>query len=191
VPRYLEALKTRVDTLFPDADVSFVLGDCNEQVETVCSYIPQASKNHRVLSFCFVDPFNLQVKFSTVNRIAKQFVDFLVLLALHMDANRNERIYTSSNNHRLDDFLGESEWRNRWAKRTTAIAFPRFLAEEYAQRMTTLGYLPVPFDLMKSIRSDVKNLPLYHLALFSRHDMAQKYWKQVLKYATPQRGLFD
>ena len=191
VPRYLEALKKRVGRLFPEADVSFVLGDCNEQVEEICRSIPKASKSHRVLSFCFVDPFNLRVKFSTVRRIADQFVDFLVLLALHMDANRNERIYTSTNNHRLDEFLGGPEWRNHWSKRSTDIQFPRFLAEEYALQMTALGYLPVPFHLMKQIRSDVRNLPLYHLALFSRNDMAEKYWKQVLKYATPQRGSWD
>jgi three-Cys-motif partner protein len=190
-PQYLDALKARVGVVSPASDVSFVLGDCNERVDTICEYIPKPSKHNRVLSFCFVDPFNLDLKFSTIRRIADQFVDFLVLLALHMDANRNERLYTSSRNHRLDDFLGESGWRDRWANRTTSVAFPRFLAEEYAQRMTTLGYLPVPFELMKPIRSDVKNLPLYHLALFSRSDMAQRYWKEVLKYSTPQRGLWD
>jgi three-Cys-motif partner protein len=192
VPQYLDALKERVRRHRPSANAYYVAGDCNSQVEEICRHIPKASKNFKVLSFCFVDPFNLGgVKFSTISRIADQFVDFLVLLALHMDANRNERLYTSNKNHRIDEFLGESDWRTSWAKHQSGINFPRFLAEEYAQRMMTLNYLPVPFHSMKPIRSNVKNLPLYHLALFSRSDMAEKYWKEVLKYGTPQRTLFD
>jgi len=49
--------------------------------------------------------------------------------------------------------------------------------------------LPVGFDNMKQVRSDVKNLPLYHLALFSRHTLAFEYWNEVLKYSTPQLRL--
>lgn len=184
---YLDALKNRVRLLFPEADISYVLGNCNEKVEEICGFIPKASKNHRVLSFCFVDPFNLGgLKFSTIKRIADHFVDFLVLLALHMDANRNERIYTNPRNRRIDEFLGQSEWRTRWSNRTMNIDFPRFLAEEYARQMETLRYLPLPIHRMKQIRSDAKNLPLYHLALFSRNSLAYKYWDEVLKYSSVQ-----
>lgn len=66
---------------------------------------------------------------------------------------------------------------------------PRFLAEVYAERMQSLSYLPVKFEQMKQVRSDVHNLPLYHLALFSRHQLAYKYWREVLKYSTPQSSL--
>ena len=188
---YVDALRKRVDRLFPTVDVSYVVGDCNEKVEEVCRHIPKASKDNTVLSFCFVDPFNLRVKFSTIRRIADHFVDFLVLLALHMDANRNVRLYTNPKNRRIDDFLGQSEWRSRWSSLKGDMEFPRFLAEEYAQQMQALGYLSVPFHRMKQIRSDERNLPLYHLALFSRNELASKYWDQVLKYSTPQRGLWD
>ena len=39
---------------------------------------------------------------------------------------------------------------------------------------------------MKLVRSDEKNLPLYYLALFSRHKRAYEFWEQVLKYGTDQ-----
>ena len=55
--------------------------------------------------------------------------------------------------------------------------------------METLGYLAVPFHQMKLIRSDVQNLPLYRLALFSRHQLAYQYWDEVLKYSTAQMPL--
>jgi hypothetical protein len=41
---------------------------------------------------------------------------------------------------------------------------------------------------MKLVRSDDKNLPLYYLALFSRHQTALKLWEEVLKYGTDQTG---
>lgn len=185
-PRLLDALKQRCSILAPKADIAFVEGDCNDKVDAICSKIPAASKNNRVLSFCFVDPYDLSVKFSTIKRIAAVFVDFLVLLALHMDAGRNEAHYTNPTNHKLDDFLGQSEWRKRWQSRSPNTSFSQFLAEEYAHGMQELGYLRQPFQKMKEIRSDLKNLPLYRLALFSRHPLAYQYWEEVLRYSTSQ-----
>lgn len=187
----MNALKIRVQRLFPGADVSFVLGDCNKLVEEVCGHIPKASKSRTVLSFCFADPYDLSIQFSTVRRIADHYVDFLFLLALHMDANRNVATYADPKNGKIDEFLGLPDWRERWGNQAGRLSFPQFLAEEYAREMEALRYLPVPFHKMKQVRSDVKNLPLYHLALFSRSNLAYEYWDQVLKYSTPQQSLWD
>lgn len=185
-PEAMSALQRRVKTHFPNANVEFVLGNCNEKIEAVCALIPKAN---RVLSFCFVDPYDLSIKFSTVQRIAHFRVDFLFLLALHMDANRNQAYYMSRKVTKIDDLLGNIDWRTRWKALPEPKKFPRFLAELYAERMQSLGYLPVGFELMKQVRSDVRNLPLYHLAFFSRHKLAFKYWREVLKYSTPQLPL--
>jgi three-Cys-motif partner protein len=190
----LDALRRRVEALFPQADVCYVLGDCNEKAEEICSKIPTPSRDSKVLSFCFVDPYDLSVKFSTIGKIAERFVDFLTLLALGMDANRNLQHYLDPANKKIDGFLGLPNWRDMWIEENskTNIALPKFLAEAYAKQMETLNYLPVAFHQMKQVRSDVKNLPLYHLALFSRRDLAYKYWDDVLKYSTSQLPLgFD
>ena len=55
--------------------------------------------------------------------------------------------------------------------------------------MQSLGHLPVPFYKMKEVRSDEKNLPLYHLAFFSKHELGYKYWDEVLQYGTDQLNL--
>jgi hypothetical protein len=49
-----------------------------------------------------------------------------------------------------------------------------------------LGYLPLGLDQMKLVRSDEKNLPLYYLAMFTKHPTGSKFWQDVLKYATDQ-----
>jgi len=190
-PSALSALKTRVGRLFPNADVSYIQGSCDDSVEELCSKIPLPSRTRKVLSFCLVDPYDLSVKFATIKRISETFVDFLVLLALGMDGNRNLQHYLDSANHKIDDFLGLPDWRDKWKAQSGSqkTSFPQFLAEAYAKQMETLGYLPVAFHQMKSVRSDVRNLPLYHLALFSRHDLAYEYWDEVLKYSTSQLSL--
>lgn len=188
-PSFLKALRLRAQRIAPGANVSLIPGDCNDQIDLICAQIPKPMKTYRVLSFCFVDPYDLSVRFSTMTRISGNFVDFLVLLALQMDASRNESNYVNPNNRKLDNFLGQSDWRQRWSQRTGNASFSRFVAEEYAKGMETLGYRPVPFDKMKQIRSDAKNLPLYRLALFSRSSLADEYWDQVLKYSTSQQEL--
>ena len=189
-PKSMSGLRKRVATHFPSANVEFVPGDCDVEIERICSSIPEGSRTNRVLTFCFVDPYDLSIKFSTIRRIAEyRFVDFLVLLALHMDANRNQAYYLNPGNTKIDDFLGKTDWRARWNGKAQPKTFPRFLAEAYAEQMQSLNYLPVKFETMKQVRSDLNNLPLYHLALFSRHKLAYKYWEEVLKYSTPQLPL--
>ena len=189
-PESMDALKTRVQKHFGSAKTKFIPGNCDEQTDQICDAIPKSTKDFRVLSFCFIDPYDLSIQFSTVAKIAERFVDFLVLLALNMDANRNRAYYLDPSNTKIDRFLGSADWRRRW-EQSTQKHFPRFLAEEYAKQMATLGYLPLPFEKMKQVRSDVRNLPLYHLALFSRHERAYKYWKEVLKYSNPQISMWD
>jgi three-Cys-motif partner protein len=149
------------------------------------------SSEHRVLSLCFVDPCDIGINFETLRTLSTRYMDFLVLLALHMDANRNYANYIRPGSMKVEDLLGSESWRDRWAvAQRDAIPFPRFLAQEFANSMAGLGYLSRPLYTMKEVRSDEKNLPLYHLALFSRNERAYKFWDDVLKYSTDQTSLF-
>ena len=188
-PREFEALKARVERTAPLAKVAFILGDCNERVDDIVAEIPAHAPGHRVLSLCFVDPYDIGLKFETLQALSARYIDFLVLLALHMDANRNYDRYIRDDAVKVDEFLGSDSWRERWrAAQWEAVKFPRFLADEFTKSMGKLGYLPPPFYSLKEVRSYEKNLPLYHLALFSRHERAYKFWDQVLKYSTDQTG---
>jgi three-Cys-motif partner protein len=188
-PKLLGALQSRVSRYSLTAKATFICGDCNEKIDEICASIPKPSPGRGVLTFCFIDPFDISIKFSTLKRLSSYFVDFLILLALHVDANRNVEHYFNSRNSKVDDFLGLPDWRERWKiAESQGGRLPRFLAEEYSGQMERLGYLRQPWDRMKQVRSDEKNLPLYHLALFSRHPLAYKYWDEVLKYSSDQQN---
>src|SRR5947207_3892911 len=81
-PKLMGALKTRVKRIAPDLDVDYVAGDCDNEIEQICTLIPRHSPDETVLSLCFVDPFDFGIKFQTLRRLSSFFIDFLVLLAI-------------------------------------------------------------------------------------------------------------
>jgi three-Cys-motif partner protein len=187
IPKNLEALKTRVKRHFPGANVSYVQGNCDERVSDILADIPQGSKHNTVLTLCFADPFDIGLKFGTIKALSIRFVDFMVLLAVYSDANRAYKRYLMEDAIKVDEFLGSTTWRDRWRiAEENGVLFPKFLANEFAASMETLGYLPTPIHRMKKVRSDEKNLPLYYIALFSRHQLAHDFWDDALKYGTDQ-----
>jgi hypothetical protein len=46
-------------------------------------------------------------------------------------------------------------------------------------------------ETMLEVCSSEKNLPLYHLAFFSKHPRGYQFWKEACKYGTEQLTLFD
>jgi three-Cys-motif partner protein len=188
-PENMAALRERVRRVAPNADVSFVEGKCDEMVEQICNLIPKPSRDRRVLSLCFVDPYDFGIRHQTLKKLSKVFMDFLVLLAIGMDANRNYDHYVDGNSQKIDLALGNTEWRDRW-KGHARKDFRTFLATEFAASMESLGYKRSEVYDMKLVRSNEKNLPLYYLALFSRHDRGSDFWRKVLDYNNDQPKLF-
>lgn len=179
------ALERRVKT-YAARDVTVIAGDCNQQVGRIVQLIPSRS-----LTFCFVDPFNIgSLRFSTIERIAKKGrVDFLVLLASGMDANRNETEYAKEDNDTIEEFTGATGWRERWREARSRLSFGDFAVEEFGQAMNALGYDYEGLAGTKIIVNE-KNAPLYRLAFFSKHPLGSKFWDECKKYTNPQRTLF-
>lgn len=188
----MAALQARVTRIAPAASVTFFHGSCDSEVDGIRAAIPKGSSGNRTLSLCLVDPFDFGIKFETLRRLSAVFIDFVVLLAVGMDANRNYDHYVDGHSTKIDEALGNTQWRKRWqAVGVRRSDFRSFLASEFSLSMASLGYLNKPLDRMKLVRSVDKNLPLYYLALFSRNEMAFKFWDDVLKYSTDQTSLWD
>ena len=104
-----------------------------------------------------------------------------------MDANRNYFRYVSEDSRKVDEFLGTDHWREAWVEaQTNRIPFPMFLAPTVRCTNADVRIPPTALYKMKEVRSDDNNLPLYHLALFSRSALAYQFWDDVLKYSTDQ-----
>lgn len=175
----ISTLSERVQRYFPAKKANYIVGDCNEKVTEILSLLPKPSKSNTVLTFCVVDPFNLGINFRTMKALSKYRMDFLILLSW-MDASRNEFRYVEYDNNRVDNFLGDAVWREKWAKlKNENYDFRKFLAEEFVSRMMILGYPDTAFKTMFEIRSTSKNLSLYHLAFFSKSKRGYDFWNKA------------
>jgi three-Cys-motif partner protein len=185
----LDALRQRVTRLAPKADVVYIEGSCDDKVEEILKAIPRGSSQNKVLSLCLVDPYDFGFKFETLARLSTVYIDFLMLLAAQMDANRNYGNYMASGNTKIAEALGCENWRAKWeASNMTRERFPIFLAEQVSESLTKLGYLPRSAGDMKRVKTYDNNMALYYLALFSKHPTAYGFWKEVMKYGTDQTG---
>lgn len=189
----IDALKVRVEREYPGVDVRYVQGDTNTSVTKIFGELPQYRPGFKVLCFCFVDPFKLEnLAFETIRELSSRFMDFLVLIPSYMDANRNVGPYANPGNKTVDRFLGVTTWRDEWrAAEAAGQSFGDFITDRFSRQMTGLKYLYEGLEDTKLIRSTDKNLPLYHLAFFSRSKLGQKFWKQSRKYSEDQRSFFD
>lgn len=185
----INVLKKRVEIEFPNSDVTYLIGDSNELASDIIEKLKHYKKSDRMLSFCFVDPFSMNIKFSTIRTIQEIFADFLVFLALGMDANRNKRLYLNKNHERISEFLDDPNWREDWENDSEHL-FTKFLIDKFADKMTQLGYLDQPYDNFIPIKSFMKNLKLYYLAFFSKHERGYEFWEKVKKRNT-NPTLFD
>jgi len=181
------ALKTRVERSYPQHTIHLIPGRFEEHTDQICSLIPDKS-----LALCFVDPFDCDFNIDDLKTISKSArgVDFLCLLALQMDAKRNVQNYLQPDS-KIDRMIGNTTWRARWNSRADIHEdFAKFLAVEFARSMSEVGYLETPLHQMKAVKTHDKNVPLYYIAMFSKHPRAYDLWKKVLISSTPQRSLF-
>lgn len=186
-PERFAALEARVKRDFANKDVTLINDDSNNAVAQIKSAMPKFSKGQKMLSFCFVDPFGLNIKFETIKQLSLSFfVDFLMLHALHMDANRNLKNYIKDESTIIGDYLGLPNWRDNLKQEQD---FVEFLATQYREQMRNVqikdkGYLcETPWEL---IRSHAKNLPLYYLAFYSRHPLGENFFEKSQKSASDQ-----
>lgn len=188
--RCMNALKKRVEKHFPVANVEFIQGNSNHLIDNIIQKIPRHSYEEKVLRFCFVDPFSLNLNFDTIRKLSNVGkIDFLILLALHMDGNRNLFNYISENSNKVDLFIDDLSWREPFKKGDLAAKdFIKFLAKKYDNNMQLLNYKePVKKHLVKI---DDINVPLYYLAFYSKHERGNDFYSKVEKYLSPQQTLF-
>jgi len=184
-----EVLKARVTRDFGHLDVEVINCDSNVSIDIILNKIPKFSKGNTLLPFCFVDPYSLDLKFNTIANLGKNLMDFLILQALHMDANRNFEKYIKEENNRISEYLGDNNWREKLNENETDPKkdFVRFLADQYQKSMMRIGYLEN--KTMHQIRSNEKNLPLYYLSFYSKHQRGIDFFNKIEKYCNPQLKL--
>jgi hypothetical protein len=118
-------------------------------------------------------------------------VDFLILLALQMDANRNFIYYSEEDNKKVDLFIGKNNWREPFMNmEVSRNDFISYLSNMYDENMNRLGYKVKNEGLKPKVDAEEYNLALYYLAFYSKHELGNKFFKEIQKYHIPQQQLF-
>lgn len=178
----LDALIDRVGKKPSNSRIEYLHGDCNDKVDDILKILSEESRGKSMLSFCFIDPYSLKIKFDTLRKLSHFRIDILMLMALGMDVNRNLHLYQGVEHKRIDDFLGRNNWRSDWETfRRKHDSVERFLAEEYVMRMVSLGYQKTRLADMVPIKNKERRGLLYYLAFFSKDDLGISFWRKVIQ----------
>jgi three-Cys-motif partner protein len=180
------ALRKRLTTEFPRRDFSFIVENCNSAADRILTEIPPYSKTSGVLTFCFVDPFGLDIHFSTIRRFQDLWVDFLVLVADQMAGARDKTLLKPANKV-VERFLDDDNWRNRWASaKKGGMKFKDFLLDGLTSKMKSIG-----FKAGTPMRVNVQGMGvmLYRLAFFSKREVAIRFWENARTNAPTQKQL--
>jgi three-Cys-motif partner protein len=186
-PENFTALKKRLAKEFQGRDIAIFKGNCNELAGAVRAQIPRPRPAGGVLTFCFVDPFNLSIHFSTLRRFKDLWIDFLVLVADQMAGGRSDKAFQAEGSDVVERFLDDPEWRGRWKEaEATGQKFKDFLLERFTAAMVGLGFRP---GIPMRIKVQGMGVRLYRLAFFSKRDVALRFWESARRNAPAQESL--
>jgi len=194
---YYEALAKRLkEGLNPQIKVDLYNSDCNLVVDEIIrkeGYSLNAS-----LNFCFLDPEGLNVKWSTMEKLANvRRMDILFFYPQEGIARNIEHYYESEEACKLDEFFGDREWRYIYTdlKKKNQLRFiHRHFIDYYKSKLQQLGYIDFSNDHIEDaplIRSSKTKAPLYRLVFASKHELGNIFWKKISKIDfTGQKRLF-
>lgn len=187
----MESLRRRASRVESRPDISWIEGDVNDKVGEILDHMPSFNAENRLLSLCFLDPYATNIRFDTIRELGSRYImDFLIVLPLGMDARRNLRRYMEPGWTRIDDFLGDPDWREKHEDaRARGENNIHFLARQFSKQMTTLDYEETAPREMIPIRSTKKNLLLYLVGLFTKNPRGKDFWRKAISGAGSQRRL--
>jgi three-Cys-motif partner protein len=180
------ALKERCTRLCPAGNFIIHNLDANNHIESILNSIPTYRNRKGTLIFCFIDPYSLNLQFSTIETLAKNKVDILMLMALQMDGQRNEIYYVRVESTKIEEYLGDKEWRMKYNKESGK--FIKFLSDQYDLKMEKLGYI-VQEGLKTAIKMDSGH-GLYYMAYYSKNNLGNRFYKEIEKASNDQLSLF-
>ena len=157
-------------------------GDVNVLAPKIRAALPSFSRKRGLLSYCFVDPFAADLKFTTIKELGTLRMDFLILLMLGFDARVNFRTYLQDeSNTRIAELIDAPNWRAEWRGKsaTRRLRVIPFLMKKFDEAMVRLGYQSASSDEALSVRVHNKGVLIYQLVFYSKHPLGQAFWGET------------
>jgi len=129
------------------------------------------------LVVAFIDPTGIsQIPMDAVLQLTKnRRIDLLVTIqhSLGITLNVPQYLKSETGQTAMDRFINSSEWR-QWQWKD-ASDFARMAIDAFSKRIRREGFIGTRHI------SVPEHQPLYRFTLFSRHELAEKFWNAILK----------
>jgi hypothetical protein len=144
-----------------------------------------------LLALCFVDPFRVDLDFDVIRQLSRFKIDFLVMLPFGFDLRRNLRRYLENEeDDRVGRMIDAPGWREEWRRAGRADRyFVRFAIQKFDEAMARLGFRPRDMRDTVPVKVTGMGVYLYSLALYTRHELGEQFWKTTLARTNPQFDL--
>ncbi|MBX7126445.1 MAG: three-Cys-motif partner protein TcmP [Cyclobacteriaceae bacterium] len=185
----LGALKVRVNRHFRNKHVILLEGRPEHLLEKIKLYAPASRQGFASSLICLCDPFSLNPPFSVVQELAAHGFTLIVPFTFPLNAQMDFQFYLGPERHRLVTFLGREELVDRLAGQVgNNHDFYRKLVRQYELQLLALGYT-CGLSTHK-VDSGLMDLPVYHIALFSKELPARSVTHLVQAGSATQLSMF-
>jgi len=166
-PDAIDSLITRTAS-FGSAVLRYYKKDCNRVVDELVKDLPTGS-----LDFCFIDPFNWEISFDSVQKLtAERQMD----LAVTFHVGGMKRVAHNPPPELLD-FFPDRSWQQEYEKaKETGKLKGRVLLDAYERGLANLGYKDIR-DYVLEV--NIRNVPLYYLIFASKHPRGADFWDKI------------
>jgi len=175
---HIVALKQRCQSFGQRTErVHYFVGDANQVVDEICAVIRQKDSRYiqdvwPSLNLAFLDPEGLELHWETVAKLAAFRTDMIIYYP-QMGITRNARQAPEA----IDHFFGGQDWREIYRKSRHPH---RALLDHYKEKLQGFGYV-VEDPLPEPLFANSKDAPLYRLLFVSKHELGNKFWRDVNK----------
>jgi hypothetical protein len=152
------------------------------------SYVPQSKGNYKVAVFCVVDPFSVDIPFTTLDKLNDLGFSFLIPYTFSLTNRQGYNFYMKEQRDRLTKYLGGFKDIEKLEDVKSNLEFYKKLVKIQQNNMLMLG-LNTTLSVHK-LTSGLMGIPFYHIGFYSKQLSAKIVSGDIQKQASTQFQLF-
>lgn len=183
-----KALKIRVNKYFRGKNVVIFESKPEQLLDKFRSYVPQSKGAYKVAVFCVVDPFSVELPFTTLDKLNDLGFSFLIPYTFSLTNRLDYNFYMKEQRDRLTKHLGGFKDIEKLEGVKSNLEFYKKLVKIQQNNMLMLG-LNTTLSVHK-LSSGLMEMPFYHIGFYSKQLSAKTISGDIQKQASTQFQLF-
>ncbi len=183
-----KALKIRVNKYFRGKNVVIFESKPEQLIDKFRSYVPQSKGAYKVAVFCVVDPFSIDIPFTTLDKLNDLGFSFLIPYTFSLSGRLDYNFYMKEQRERLNKYLGGFRDIEKLEDVKSNFEFYKKLVKIQQNNMLMLG-LNTTLSVHK-LSSGLMEMPLYHMGFYSKQLSVKTVSGDIQKQTSTQFQLF-